>query len=310
MSIHGKKLFFIINPRAGAGRGEKYWQEAEPRLRKEGYDLSWEYTRSGEIRSQVRRAVLEKGAEVVIALGGDGTLYDVLNGLVEKDSLLRENVVFAAYPVGSACDFGRMIFPDGVPDLIDFLESAEQRPIDIGRCAFADGAVHYFINSFDVGAGADTCAAVNAGEGRRKRFWKNGQIAFKLTALKILMSFRYTQTTIRLPGERFSGEYIIIGCGSGIYIGGGMALFPRAQLDDGMLDLLLVPRMNRLRILSVFSRVYDGSVIYLPGVIYRQTPEAEISCARPLMAELDGELPGQTPVRLSAMPSFLPFLMP
>lgn len=307
-SLKEKKLYFIVNPQSGGGSTAAFWQAALQMLNDRGYEYFWEYTQAGNVGAQVRRAVLERGAEAVIAMGGDGTLYDVLNGIVENDRLINDDLIFAAYPTGSARDFGRTVFPEGRPDLLTFLEQAKVAPIDIGRCAFEGGEVRYFINSFDVGAGADTCAEVNRDEGRIKRFWKNGRLAFKLTALRILMTFKYTDTTVELDNEIFRGSNIILGCGNGRYIGGGMNIFSLAEIDDGLLDVILIPRMSRMKIIRVFSRVYNGTVRLLPGVVYRQTTQVRITAAKALITELDGEIPGTTPVEIKVLPGMLPFM--
>ena len=309
----GKRLYFIINPSAGGGNSRVWWEQMIPQLDKTGYNYFWEYTKIGLISQQVREAVLHQGAEAVIVVGGDGSLFDVLNGIVENDVLIKPDLIIVASPMGSACDFGKMIYKGKQDGPWELLTKGEIRRIDIGRCLFrGDGTAapntRYFINSFDAGVGADTCVEVNAVEGRMKRFWRNGKIAFMLSSLKVLMTYKYTKARIELPEETFEGEYIIIGFGNGIYAGGGMKLFPKAKLDDGLLDLLLVPKKNRLQILQLFKRVYDGSIINIAGVIYRQVPKIAIHTKIPIYVEMDGEVPGKTDVEIDVLPRFLPVL--
>jgi diacylglycerol kinase (ATP) len=313
--VRGKRLFFIINSNAGGGQAHAWWEQIKSGLDAAGYDYFWQFTKAGQIEQQVREAVLEGGAQVVVAVGGDGSLYNALNGIVANDALLRDDLIFVVSPLGSSCDFGKLLYAgqQGKVDLLQLLAQGEVRRIDIGRCLLAgDQAslpqVKYFINSFDAGAGADTCVEVNALGGRQKKFWRSGRIAFMLSSLKVLMSFRYTRARIELPQETVEGEYIIIGFGNGKFAGGGMMLFPQAELTDGLLDLLLVPRKGRWEILWVFSRVYRGTILGIKGVVYRQSARAKISTERPIYVEMDGEVPGQTAVELSVLPAFLPIL--
>lgn len=313
--VRGKRLFFIINSNAGGGRAPAWWEKIKPELEEQGYDYFWQFTKAGQIERQVREAVLEGGAQVVVAVGGDGSLYNALNGIVENDALIRDDLVFVVSPLGSSCDFGKYLYAaqQGKADLLQLLAQGEARRIDIGRCLLAGNAegtpqVKYFINSFDAGAGVDTCVKVNALGGRQKKFWRSGRIAFLLSSLQVLMSFRYTRARIELPAEVLEGEYIIIGFGNGKFAGGGMMLFPKAELADGLFDLLLVPRRGRLEILSVFSRVYRGTILDIRGVVYRQSAQVRISTDRPVFVEMDGEVPGQTEVELSVLPAFLPIL--
>ncbi|MDO4581190.1 MAG: diacylglycerol kinase family lipid kinase [Bacillota bacterium] len=313
--VAGKRLFFIINRQAGSGRVASWWREFEPQLQQAGWDYFYEYTVQGEVARQVRRAVVERGAQAVVAVGGDGSLYEALGGLIENDALIEPQPVFVAYPAGSACDFVRSLgYTDGGCELLRLLEHGQTRHIDVGRCAYhgADGAQRtgYFINGFDAGAGADTCALVNADQGELKKRHKSGKLAFKRAAMQVLMRFSYTRTEVEADGQRFSGEYIIIGAGNGRYIGGSMLMFPQAALDDGKLDLLLVGRRSFISVLSVFSRVYSGGHLQIKNVDYLHAREIAINSARPLAIELDGEVPGTTPVRLTVLPQLLPVLFP
>ena len=314
--IAGRKLFFLINPKAGQGKEAAWWQAMRGKLDDRGLDYSWAYTLGGKASSdQARRAVIEQKARAVVAVGGDGSLYDVINGLVEKDTLIHPDVVLSACPSGSGCDFAHFLY-DGrkKPNLLELLETGIIKPIDIGRCRYVDmngkPTSSYYINSFDAGAGADTCIAVNAKDGRLKKLLK-GKLAFMLSAIRVLMSFSYTSAQIILDDkERISGEYIIMAAGNGRYMGGNMCMFPKAELNDGKLDVFLVCRRNRLAILFLFARVYDGSITKIKDVISRQVHSLQISCAHPIPIELDGEVPGVTDVELSIVPAALPFLFP
>lgn len=313
--VRGRKLFFIINPNAGGGHAHDWWQEIRPELDAAGYDYFWQFTENGHAAQQVREAIVSGGAQAIVAVGGDGSLYHAINGMVENDALLREDLLFVVAPLGSSCDFGRLFYGgrQEKADLLRLLAEGEIRRIDLGRCFFPGDVlwpprVKYFINSFDAGAGADTCVKVNAADGQLKKFWRGGRIAFLLASLKVLMTFAYTKARIELPEQTIEGEYIIIGLGNGKFAGGGMMLFPRAALNDGLLDLLLVPRKGRLEILLVFYRVYRGTILGIKGVAYQQVKKAKISAERPLFVEMDGEVPGQTDVELRVLPAFLPIL--
>lgn len=313
--IGERRLFFIINPHAGGGKCALRWQRYQQELDAAGLDYFWQYsTGPRSAAGQVRQAVLEEGARAVVVIGGDGSLGDALNGLLDGDKLIHEDLIFTFSPAGSACDFARSAFPDGNCDLVSLLKQGRVKQIDLGRCQYHldDGqeATSYFINSFDAGAGADTCVAVNAESGRIKRLLRNGKLAFMLSALKVLMTFDYCQTTVETDGEEFSGQYLIICAGNGAFSGGGMMLLPRARLDDGLLDVLLVEKLNRRKMLPLFARIYDGSFLRERDMVYRQCRQVTINTQRPIPIELDGEVPGCTAARISVLPGLLPFLAP
>lgn len=317
--VLNKRIFFLVNPAAGGGRSLDWWQRQLPSLDRLGLDYFWEQSRpqDGGL-AQVRAAVLERGAQVVLAVGGDGTAYAAVNGLVEKDRLIAADVIFGLCPAGTACDFCRQAYGAdyvGQEDaLLHLIRHGQVRSIDLGRCDHVDrqgrAATHYYINSFDAGAGADVCLAVNAEGGRIKRALRNGRLAFLLTALKVLWRFSYTPTLVDTEKGGYNGEYIIIGAANGGYSGGGMQLCPRASLTDGLLDLLLVEKRSRAAIFKCFPLIYRGRHLSQPGVRYMQTREIAIAPAQPMAIELDGEVPGLTPARIRVLPGILPLLLP
>lgn len=309
--IKDKLIYCIVNPDAGGGKSRRWWQSTMPDLDRCGYHYFWDYMQPGQIESQVRTAILEQGAEVVVVVGGDGSIFEVVNAVVCRDALIKEGLIIAVAPTGSACDFARQIFPGRQNGLLPLLDQGEVRLVDLGHCRFQCGEQFeekYYINSFDTGVGADTCFGVNAKKGRIKKLL-NGRLAFMLTALKVLMTYQYRHTVIELDRRKIEGEFIITGLGNGSYIGGGMKLFPQASLDDGLLDLLLIPRKRRMEILRLFPKVYSGEAIHIDGVTYLQTDHATITTEQPINIELDGEVPGTTAAQLRVIPRVLPLLL-
>jgi diacylglycerol kinase family enzyme len=222
--------------------------------------------------------------------------------------------VFVACPAGSGCDFGRFVYGRRGENLLDLLAHGAIMPIDIGRCDFKDEngkkQRKYYINSFDVGAGADTCCTVNSSFSWMKRIFSNGHLPFLVSALKELMTFKYTATKVEADGELFEGEYLIIGAGNGAYAGGGMNLFPNARMDDGLLDVILVKRRSKIHIMRDFPRLYDGNLKNVPDLEYRQVKSVTITTQRRIPLELDGEVPGYTDTQICVLPGLLPLLKP
>ena len=313
--IADKRIFFLINPKAGGGKAGTWWEVQRRLLDERGIDFFYEFTTSPvSAAAQIRRALTENGAEVLMIVGGDGSLYDAINVILEEGQLIRPGLVFGVCPVGSGCDFARYIYGGHSPTLPDLIQRGRVESIDVGCCEYAGISVvrerRYFVNSFDMGAGADTCALVNSGNGRIKRVTRSGKLSFLLSALKVLLSFDYTHTAIEADGREYKGEYIIAGAANGRFIGGGMLMFPDASLDDGMLDLLLVERRSRLKTLRAFPLIYSGRHLSQPGIEYVKAASIKIKTDRPIHIELDGEVPGYTDVSLSVLPGVLPLLLP
>ena len=313
--VKDKKMFFIINSFAGGGKAKDWWEEKQLELSAQGFDYFWEYTEGGEKTGlQVRKAVLEQGAEAVIVVGGDGALFDAVNGLIENEHLIAEDVIFVVSPAGSACDFGRHIYNGEKLDLLDLLQKGNVRHVDLGLCVYHNmqgvEKKSCFINSFDAGAGADTCLRINANQGRLKKLIHSGKLVFMLTALKVLSSFKYTHAYINVDGEEIEGEYIIIAIGNGSYMGGGMHLCGKASLDDGLLDLFLVEGRSLPKILYAFTKIFGNKTMTIDKIAYRQLKKVVIKTDKPIAIELDGEVPGVTDVEIHVLPGILPLLVP
>ena len=313
--IADKRIFFLINPKAGGEKAGTWWEDQRRLLDESGLDFFYEFTDGpASAPGQIRRAVSENGAEALFIVGGDGSLYDAINGVFNEGQLVKPGLVFGVCPVGSGCDFARYIYSGHMPALTELLRQGRVAYTDVGCCEYAGPSgvreQRYFINSFDMGAGADTCAQVNAANGRIKRLTRNGKLSFLLTSLKVLLAFKYTHTVIEADGHIYVGEYIIAGAANGRYIGGGMMMFPDAFLDDGMLDLLLVERRSKLDILRAFPLIYSGRHLSLPGITYVKAAGIHVKTDHPLHIELDGEVPGYTDVSLSVLPGALPLLLP
>jgi YegS/Rv2252/BmrU family lipid kinase len=314
----GRKIFFFVNRFSGGGRAQSWWRSALPVLERQGWDFLWQYSEGGAAAAaQVRQAVLQKQATAVLAVGGDGHLHDTLNGLIEDDKLLRQDLALGLYPAGSGCDFARMIYTkkaaNGMEGLLELLLNGQLLPIDVGRADFFDAKGEakrtYFINGSDIGLGAETARRVNARGGALKRLLKNGQLAFLLAALQALLAYDYIPMRVEADGAQLEGKYLIAAAGNGRFMGGNMQLFPLASLEDGLLELLLVRQMPKTRVLRLFAKVYDGTVLEVEEVYHSRAHSITLTPDKPLPLELDGELPGFTPLSLRALPGILPLLV-
>ena len=315
MGVADKRIFFLINPQAGGGSAAKWWAGQQPVLDAHGIDYFCEFTVSADsTAAQVNRAVMEKKAEVIIVAGGDGSLYNTVNAIIREGKLISPDLILGLCPIGSGCDFSRCAYGGRKISLIELLEKGSVTNIDLACCDYTSSSGEkirrYYSNSFDMGAGADTCSRVNAEGGRIKRITKSGKLAFLLSALKVLTSFKYSNATIEADGLTYKGQYLIAGVANGQYIGGGMMMFPDGSLDDGLLDVLLVERRSKLEVFRTFPLIYSGRHIGKPGIVYTKAKRISIHTERPLDVELDGEVPGTTDAEIFVLPHVLPLLIP
>jgi YegS/Rv2252/BmrU family lipid kinase len=312
-----RKIFIIVNRLSGGGRADGWWRSALPILAEQGLDFFWQFSEGGRATSaQVRRAVLKDKATAVLVVGGDGHIHDTVNGLIEDDELLNKNLALGIYPAGSGCDFARMIYKksgdNNTNALLDLLLNGQLLPIDVGRADFfgpkGEERWAYFINGSDIGLGAATAMRVNARGGLLKRLLRNGQLAFLLAAIQALLCYCYMPMCIEADGEKLDGQYLIAAVGNGGFMGGNMRLFPQARLDDGLLEIFLVHQLPKVRALLLFAKVYNGTVLEVAEVCHRRARKVSLVPAESLPLELDGELPGFTPLHIRVLPRIMPLL--
>ncbi|MCL2678104.1 MAG: diacylglycerol kinase family lipid kinase [Clostridiales bacterium] len=307
--LRDRKLFFIVNPAAGNGRGEREWRRLLPLLRRENWDFSWAFTEEPGSAPRQIRAALDGGRDLIVAVGGDGTAHQTLNALLQENGLYKEGSALAVWPVGSGCDFARMLYKSKRRgDLLNLLQNGRIENIDIARCVYTSPGgpqETYYLNSADAGLGADTCRRLN--ERNRKLFPK---LAYFSSAIRSLLAYKYVPAAVESDAEVFRGEFLLAAVCNGRYFGGGMMPAPTASLNDGLLNLLLVRKMSKLKVLRVLPRIYRGKHLEVAGVEYLKVKEVKISAEAAISLETDGETAGYSDVYMRVLPGALPLLLP
>jgi YegS/Rv2252/BmrU family lipid kinase len=275
----------ILNPAAGRGRARREWPRAAQALRQAGlhFDLV-ETSAPGEGIELAQRAANDYDA--VIAAGGDGTVHEVVNGLLRA----KGGAALGLLPLGSGDDFLKMLPPR---DAVERLVQAVPRPMDAGRIR-ADGAERYFANGMDIGFGAH--AARNL---RSVPRFLTGMGAY-LGALALTL-LRYPQLEVRLQldeGLPFTQSTTMTAVMNGRAFGGSFHVCPGALADDGLLDLLIAQGVGRAEILALVPRIMRGTHCGDPRLRLARARRVLIESQSPLLVEADGEIVFETARRL------------
>jgi YegS/Rv2252/BmrU family lipid kinase len=264
---------FIVNPTSGRGRGRRI-AEALPRLI-EAKGLRGrvvQTSRPKEALQIARRAAEEAGC--VVAVGGDGTAHEVVNGIAGTD------VRFGLVPVGSGNDLACALgIPGAVDGALDVLARGRSARIDLARF---DG--RWFANSLGLGFEAQVTL-----ESLRIRHLRG--FAIYLWALaKALRRLRCPELLVETDDARFEGRRLLVCVGNGPRVGGGFRLTPDANPRDGLLDVCLVRAMNRLQVLRTLPRSFDGSHVHDPAVTIVRTRRLAIESSDGFPFHADGEI--------------------
>ena len=229
------------------------------------------------------------GERLVIAVGGDGTAHEVVNGLLRQATGKTPRVGFLQR--GTGADLRRSIpAPRRPEDVASWLSSDRWRPLDAGRIETSNGT-RFFVNMADVGIGAEV---VRRAERAPRR--AGGTVSFLVAAIVSLMTHRNTPVEIRLDGAPVLRRRIrTVAIANGAYLGGGMWMAPQARVDDGQFEVVTIGDIGRWLGIRSLPMLYRGTHGRLAQVEFARAKRVEIRAEVPIGIEADGELAGTTP---------------
>lgn len=286
------KVGILKNPCSGRGVNNASWPDVVQRLSGAlPYELEIEETTApGSARGQAAR-MASGGCDIVVAAGGDGTVRDVMEGVLGTPAAL------GILPLGTGNDFTRAIGAGpSIESAIDALKGGKRERIDVGRWTQGERSGH-FINV--AGCGFDAVVADRVNRGFRRL---RGTAAYVAGLLQTLVAYRATHLRIVVDGEVYESKAMLCAFANATSYGGGMRIAPTAELSDGLLDLVIVGELGRGAFLWSFPRVLKGTHLTHPKVTHRRFRSLEIKSDPPVPILVDGELipPGPLSVEVVA----------
>ena len=288
-----RRLCLIVNPHAGGGRAAGALPAVESALRGRGHELRVEKTLSLEHAIELATTAAAAG-EVAVSFGGDGLAGACAHALRQTGGVL------GVLPGGRGNDFARKLgIPRDAVEACAVLSEGTERVVDVGE---VDGRTFLGIASY----GFDSAVQDLANASRVK-----GQLVYLYATLRTLVRWRRVRLSWTADGkpERAVNGYAIAACNSGVF-GGGMALAPEADLEDGLLDIVISGETSKGRYLVNLPKVFNGSHVNARGVEIFRAGEVEVSSERPFRIYADGDPIGITPATIRAVPGGLTVLVP
>lgn len=276
------RVMVILNPSADVGQGlqKKEIIEAEGQKRG-GLDLVVTEDRGHAVK--VARMAAEDNYDLVAAAGGDGTIHEVVNGLVQNG---RSKVKLGVIPIGSGNDFAFGLgIPSDIPQALDILFGNNTKTVDLGAVQDNRGVFKLFDNNLGVGFDANVVIRVEEItklHGFTKYLWG---------VLKtLILDYKPYSFQMRFDHENIVHDTLFITFGIGPRHGGGFMLTPEAAFDDNLIDTCTVQPMGRLRALLLLNSAVKGTHVKLPVTSMRKSHTIDISCDKPLPIHIDGEV--------------------
>jgi len=306
------KTIVIVNPQAGNGRTEKIWPNIESALEKSIGSFEVLQTTCRGDATDLSRRILKEDAARIVAVGGDGHLNEVLNGFIENDLPVNAESRLSFVMTGTGCDFQRSLGISGkwqaaVADLKD----AKVRKIDVGKVTYtaADKTqkIRYFDNiaSFGLSGAVDHCL-----EHSRLRNYLGGSPLFLWATIKTVFTHPNQGIRFRIddgPEEEICSRLGLLA--NGRYFGGAMLAAPEAELDNGMLDLLMLKEISLAKFLWHLPKIYKGTHLKIPEVFYQKVRKFTASSTEQIILDIDGESPGYLKATFEVLPKILKLII-
>jgi len=258
--------------------------------------------------THLARVAAESGADIVAAVGGDGTCHEVVNGLIKDGRPVRRSTIFTVIPMGTGGDLSRTLqMPGQLEEALWLAGTGITLPSDLGRARVTTDAGEtssIFINVAGFGMNGDVVQRANKSSKRL-----GGRATFLVATLASLKDYTASPMTIRTAGPdgdwEWQGELLSAFVANGAYCGGGMWVGKGGTMQDGLLDLTLLPPTPLTRQLRDARHLYDGKLHKSQGAIRRQVTRVEVMPEFPIPIDLDGESPGHGSASFEILPRSL-----
>ena len=300
----------IVNPRSSGSQTEGRWPEIAAKLKQKLGPFDTVYTDGPMAAMRLTAAALKDGVDHIIAVGGDGTVNEVVNGFFESERPINPQAQLSIITSGTGADFRRTLAtPEDMDTQIARVTDGEVHAIDLGRLTYRDDATseiktRYFDNVASFGLSGATDRAVN-----QLTFAKNfgGKFAFLWGTFKALLDYKGAH--VRLQVDDHFDEVLnvnTVAVCNGRYFGGGMQIAPKALPEDGLFDIIVIRQTSFFKFLRGIPSVYSGRHLEKEGDVFmlrgKKVTAEPVSSAEEVLLDVDGEAPGRLPATFEVLP--------
>ena len=306
-----KKIVFIVNPHSGNGGTGRHWPRIQAAA-KARFGTAFTYCLTSEPGDATRmaRSHLLDGTDVIVCVGGDGTLNEVVNGFMDEDGPIRKDARLGFIPNGTGCDFVKTVpIPRRLEESLDTIQQGHACLIDLGRLQYSDqhnvSCIRYFHNITSFGLGGEVVARVNR---TTKAF---GPFISFIWSTMIAILF-YGKKTIHLKiDNNYDKEINIlnVAVANGQYHGGGMRVAPEAVIDDGLFHITVIGDLSLAGVFRHLPKLYSGKIREIKEVSCLTGKKVKALSQQHVLLDVDGEQPGSLPVAIDIIPAALWVIM-
>jgi len=300
------KCLFLVNPASANGSTGRRWPELARRAAAAGLEGDALFSeRPGHLAELAREAALG-GADLLVVVGGDGSVYEVANGLAGIDGAPDVAIV----PRGTGWDFVRTFgIPRDVDRAVAIALRGETRTVDLGRASYRawDGSEASAMFANVGSAGMSGAIAKRTNETTKAL---GGKASYLWATFAVFSRWEAAELEVTVDADRRTGRMFDVVVANGRYFGGGMQICPEAEPDDGLLDVLTIGDVTKRDLILTMPKIYRGTHLPHPKAELLRGATVSVSSDTPLPIQLDGEQPGTTPVRFETIPGALRIRVP
>ncbi len=300
------KPYLIVNPAAARGTMAKRWSAIQEILRAENFAFDSAFTERRGHATELARAALAAGCDLIVAVGGDGTLNEVVNGMFAEDGkAVNPNARLGVISSGTGSDFVRTANLPRDPALAarHLARANSSCTLDIGEMVFRVNdkeTRRHFVNVAGMGFDAEVIERTERG-GKRG----GGTIPYFSALIATVFNYQNKAVTLRVDDQTLEGNVNSVVVCNGKFFGGGMMVGPHAALDDGKFDVVVIGDFGKVEVILNTPRLYNGTILTHPKVNEYRGTTVTVASEQRMLIEADGELIGEGPATFRLLPAAL-----
>lgn len=303
-------IYTIVNPVSSNGKTGQRWPNHMKKFIDAEIDLEVKMTHYPGHAVKLTQDALKKGYHTIMAVGGDGTVNEVLNGFFEKGELINNKAALLIFSQGTGSDYIRSLnLTKDAADIIATYQRQKIKKVDIGEITYQDfdniERSRYFINTADVGIGGETVEFVN-----QSSKIMGGFLTYLYGVIRTLIKYENKNMKLKIDDKVIKDDIlnsVIISLGK--YFGGGMQIAPEAKVDDGIFDITILGNLSKLETVLNLYRAYKGTHIYYKKIDYLKGKKVSIESDERVLIDIDGECAGILPAQFKIYKQVFPILV-
>ena len=303
--MSSSKWFVIVNPVSGNGKAKKQWPKIKSLLHTHSFEFDFEFTKSAKHNVSLVQKAVNQGVKQIICVGGDGTIHNTFNGIMQQKKFPSAEVILGVIPIGTGNDWIKTHgLPTSIQEAIKTIKTGNTAKQDVGRMTFpgSDKGMIYFNNMAGIGFDGYVVSKV----GKYKYL---GGVAYLVGALLGLIGFKNFKTKLTINDEIITTKSLMVLIGIGKYSGGGMRLTDYSGFNNGVFDVTIAKNLTKLNVLFNTPKLYNGEIVDYRKVTKMRAKEMFVQTFdinKPLI-QADGELIGGYDFKVEIIPEAIQF---